>query len=312
MQVTMEGDASVVGEDVVVLPHEQGENLMFQRILLKPEQKLIEEPEQRKRVFKTRCKVEGKCCNLIIDGGSTKNLISTEVKRKLNLKCEPHPNPYRVSWLQKGQQVTVTEQCLLKFHIGDFKEKVLCDVVEMDACHILLGRPWMFDRKVFHDGRENSYEFTQNGQCYKLTPMREDGGSNNNSCNKDVNSSNNCIMLCSSKEFLKEKKQNGYCLVVVPKKVQEDEKGSSVPAEIQCMLEYFKEIVAEELPTGLPPLRSISHQIDLIPGLNFPNKAPYRMTPSESEEVNRQVQELLDRGLIRESLSPCSTNSIDA
>jgi hypothetical protein len=67
----MEGDSLVVGEDVVVLPHEQGENFMFQRILLKLEQKLIKEPEHRKRVFKTRCNVEGKSYNFIIDGGST-------------------------------------------------------------------------------------------------------------------------------------------------------------------------------------------------------------------------------------------------
>ena len=59
-------------------------------------------------MFKMKSKMQGKCCKLIIDGGSTKNLVSTEVKRKLNLKCEHH-NPYRVSWLKKGQQVTTTE-----------------------------------------------------------------------------------------------------------------------------------------------------------------------------------------------------------
>ena len=169
-----------------------------------------------------------------------KKNIFTEVKRKLNLKCEPHPNPYRVSWLQKGQQVTMTGQCLLKFHIWDFKEKVLCDVVEMDACHILLRRPWMLERKVFHDGRENSYEFVQKGQRYKLTPMRENGGSNRNNCKKYVNSSNNCNMLCSTKEFLKEQKKNVYCLSIVPMNVQEAVKGIFVLVEIQCMLEDFK------------------------------------------------------------------------
>jgi hypothetical protein len=112
-------------------------------------------------------------------------------------------------------------------------------------------------------------------------------------------------MLCLDKEFLKEKKKNGYFLAIVPKKVQEVEKGSSVPTKIECMLEDFKEIVAKELPIGLPPLCSISHQIDLIPRSNLPNKLPYRMTPSESEEVNRQLQELLDQGLICERLSPC-------
>ena len=44
---------------------------MFQRTFPKLEQKTVEEPEQRKRVFKTKCKDQGKCCNLIINGGST-------------------------------------------------------------------------------------------------------------------------------------------------------------------------------------------------------------------------------------------------
>jgi hypothetical protein len=52
-------------------------------------------------------------------------------------------------------------------------------------------------------------------------------------------------------------------------------------------------------------VRSISHQIDFIPGSSLPNKAPHRLTLAESEEINRQVHELLDQGLIRESLSPC-------
>jgi hypothetical protein len=76
------------------------------------------------------------------------------------------------------------------------------------------------------------------------------------------------------------------------------------------LLKEFKEIVADNLPTGLPPLRSISHHIDLIPESSFPNKAPYRMTLAESEEVNKQVQKLLDIGLIRESLSSCAVPTV--
>jgi hypothetical protein len=64
---------------------------------------------------------------------------------KLNLTRLNHPNPYLVSWLKMGQQVTMNEQCLLNFQIGSFQEKVLCDVIEMDVCHILLGKPWLFD-----------------------------------------------------------------------------------------------------------------------------------------------------------------------
>ncbi|XP_019240655.1 PREDICTED: uncharacterized protein LOC109220649 [Nicotiana attenuata] len=52
-------------------------------------------------------------------------------------------------------------------------------------------------------------------------------------------------------------------------------------------------------------MRSIQHQIDVVPGAPLSNKAAYRMNPTRQEELQRQVKELLDRGLIRESLSPC-------
>jgi hypothetical protein len=66
----------------------------------------------------------------------------------------------------------------------------------------------------------------------------------------------------------------------------------------------------DELPHSLPPIRSISHHIDLIPGASLPNKAVYRLTPQENEEVKRQVQDLMDKGLIQESLSPCDVPTV--
>jgi hypothetical protein len=70
-------------------------------------------------------------------------------------------------------------------------------------------------------------------------------------------------------------------------------------------LEEFANIVVDELPSSLPLIRSIIHHIDLIPGASLPKKAVYRLMPQENEEVKRQVQDLMDKGLVRESLSPC-------
>ncbi|XP_062179398.1 uncharacterized protein LOC133884007 [Phragmites australis] len=70
-------------------------------------------------------------------------------------------------------------------------------------------------------------------------------------------------------------------------------------------LEY-SDVFPKDLPAGLPPLRGIEHQIDLIPGASLPNRAPYRTNPDETKEIQRQVQELLDKGYIHESLSPCA------
>jgi hypothetical protein len=76
------------------------------------------------------------------------------------------------------------------------------------------------------------------------------------------------------------------------------------------LLETFADIVVDELPNSLPSIRRISHHIDLIPRASLPNKATYRLTPRENEEVKNQVQELLDKGLVRESLSPCAVLTV--
>ena len=51
-------------------------------------------------------------------------------------------------------------------------------------------------------------------------------------------------------------------------------------------------------------MRGIEHQIDLIPRAAFPNKPVYRTNPEETKELQRQIQELMDRGYVREIISP--------
>ena len=72
------------------------------------------------------------------------------------------------------------------------------------------------------------------------------------------------------------------------------------------LLQEFEDMFPEEIPDGLPPIRGIEHQINLIPGSPLPNKAPYRMSPEETKELQRQVDELLKKGWVHESLSPCA------
>ncbi|GKA57266.1 putative reverse transcriptase domain-containing protein [Tanacetum coccineum] len=65
----------------------------------------------------------------------------------------------------------------------------------------------------------------------------------------------------------------------------------------------FLEVFPEDLP-GLPPIHQVEFQIDLIPGATPVARAPYKLAPSEMQELSNQLQELADRCFIRLSTSP--------
>ncbi|XXG59123.1 hypothetical protein AAC387_Pa04g1260 [Persea americana] len=127
---------------------EEGESLMIYQALTIPKA-YSNEDWLRSNIFKTWCRSNGKICSLFIDSGSYEKIVSQEMARKLKLTTEAHPKPYCIAWFKKGSEVNVSKQCLVSFSIGkNYKDQVWCDVVPMDVCHILLGRPWQFDRSV--------------------------------------------------------------------------------------------------------------------------------------------------------------------
>ena len=80
-----------------------GESLLMNKVLLKPEKEVVDS-SKRKALFQTTCKVQGKCCKLVVDSGSIDNLVSTEMVEKLKLGKFKNPTPYKVSWMHKGHQ----------------------------------------------------------------------------------------------------------------------------------------------------------------------------------------------------------------
>ncbi|TYK23145.1 hypothetical protein E5676_scaffold142G001540 [Cucumis melo var. makuwa] len=174
---------------------------VIQRVLIAPKQ---ETNPQRHSLFETRCTINGKVCDVIIDS-SSENFVAKKLVTALNLKAEPHLNPYKIGWVKKGGETTISEICTIPFSIRNgYKDQIVCDVIEMDA---------------------------------------------------------------------------------------------------QQLFEEFPHLKKE--PQGLPPLRDIQHQIDLVLGASLPNLAHYRMSPHEYQILHEHIEELLEKGHIKSSLSPC-------
>ena len=130
-----------------------------------------DEEKQRENIFHTRCHVKNKICSVIIDGGSCTNVASITMVEKLGLPTIKHPRPYKLQWLNDSGEIRVNRQVLVSFRIGRYEDEVLCDMVPMHAGHLLLGRPWQFDRRVKHDGFTNKYSLVHNQRTVTLVPL---------------------------------------------------------------------------------------------------------------------------------------------
>ena len=126
---------------------------------------------QREAIFHTKYTIGEKVCSLIIDGGSCANVASQVLVDKLQLPTTSHPHPYVVEWLNQSKRLQVSRRAFLSFSIGkSYKEKLWCDVIPMDVCHLLLGRSWLFDMRVIYDGYANTYSFNKDGHKITLIP----------------------------------------------------------------------------------------------------------------------------------------------
>lgn len=124
-------------------------------------------------IFDTRMEHDGKALNVIIDNGSDMNVISEAAIEHLGLETVRHPTPYRISWVNETNLVLVKQRCLVKFSLGKkYIDEAWCDVIPMTVCHMLLGRPWLYDRRVYYDGYANTYSFKFQGKKFVLEPLQ--------------------------------------------------------------------------------------------------------------------------------------------
>ena len=85
-----------------------------------------------------------------------------------------------------------------------------------------------------------------------------------------------------------------------------NELGESLPSVVVSLLQEYEDVFPNDVPSGLPPVRGIEHQIDFMPGATIPNRPTYRSNPEETKELQRQVEELMAKGHVRESMSLCA------
>eukprot|EP00253_Pinus_taeda_P031924 PITA_31924 len=256
-----------------------------------------EDPEEEERLFHSQMWVRGSLLQFIVDSGSQKNLISVEVMKQLGLPTIAHPQPYTIGWLHQGWDICVSRQCRLPYNIKPFTDEVLCGIGPLEVRDVLLGQPYLWKRHAVYESRSRAIIITLGNQLYRIPEVAPPIA----------------ISLITTKQCSKliYKTRKFYFLTICPQGKKKMVAGTSRQGPFARQLQIDKVVEEyENIFTSLVGVRlhyQVKHSIDLTPGVPLPNGPIYQRSVLENDEIKRQIQELLLKGHIRLSSSPCGS-----
>ncbi|MCO5568294.1 hypothetical protein L7F22_021993 [Adiantum nelumboides] len=237
---------------------------------------------------------------ILFDPGSTHNFISLELATKLGVQDFEMGDAMKAYEAFINQEVSVTPLIgKLRLHIQGYVDKEDFFISPLKHEDVILGAPW-FDRlaaSIKFPERKISFKFREKDMYINA---QESGSSiplvNDQAFDKSIKSSIFAYMI-----FVKDS-LNGVDVTQV------NENGMQVDLELSNFLNQFQDVFIDDIPGELPPKRGDDdHMIELIPGSSPPNKPPYRVSQAQQEEIMKQVNELVEKGMVRPSSSPfCS------
>jgi hypothetical protein len=252
--------------------------------------------KERIELFHIRVVAKHTKIDTLFDTRSQANLISKEIVKKLKLETIPHPKPYPLGWICDNAKLQVTRRCKLRFAItAHFVDEVELDVIPLDICGIVLGSPYLYDRKAIFHHHENKYHLFKNGVEYIVrahTKKMNLSLVNVGQMKRLVNASKNFVLLMIKPKNDIENKAFQGC-------------DTKLKSDLYEVVNQYDEMFKE--PKGLPPKRGIQHEIQLQQDCPLPNIGMYRMSVMENDEIKKQIQEFLDKGVIVPSSLPCGS-----
>ncbi|KAL0294450.1 UNVERIFIED_CONTAM: Retrovirus-related Pol polyprotein from transposon [Sesamum radiatum] len=222
--------------------------------------------------------------HVLIDPGSSCSFISHDFVSRVHASIKPLGHDLCVSMPAGGVILvnTVVRSCPIVVEgVTLYADLVVINLREFD---VILGMDWLASNHALVDCQTKEVAVEVNGQT-KTVIVGE---------RKVIP---NCLISAVTAFNLIKEGCEAYLA-----SVRDVTKVSPGMSEVPIVRE-FSDVFPEELP-GLPPHREVDFEIETIPGAAPISIAPYRMAPSELKELKKQLEELLDKGFIRPSISP--------
>ncbi|KAI3704334.1 hypothetical protein L1987_74552 [Smallanthus sonchifolius] len=222
--------------------------------------------------------------SILFDTGADRSFVSLTFESRLAKQRTKLDNSYSVE-IANGKSITINSvihDCNLELNNHEFSVDLL--PMQLRIFDIIIGMDWLSK----HHAEVICYE-----KCIRIPLPSGD--------TLVIFGEKPCrglqIMSCTLAQKYLRKKYVAFLAHIVDTK-DKGKKLQDIP-----IIRDFPEVFPEDLP-GLPPPRQVEFRIDLVPGATPVAKAPYRLAPSEMQELASQLQELSSKGFIRPSHSP--------
>nr|GEW12206.1 hypothetical protein [Tanacetum cinerariifolium] len=235
----------------------------------------VPSPSKSKAVQCFKCKGKGKL--LVIRMALATDSMEDGVWLRHNIfytRCTSLGKVCDVIIDSRSCENVVSETIVKKLSLKTKKTPTAIQALMVTKGKICSGRPWQFDRRTIHDGSKNTYSFDKDGGKIVLGPSKF------NVIPRNAEFEGNYFV--SKSEFSEDFKNSEVAYALLIKEVRMNE--SVAPDILKPLLETFQSIFPDEIPEGLPPMGTVQHCLDLIPGATLPNKPAYRMNPTENKD----------------------------
>ncbi|GKA13367.1 putative reverse transcriptase domain-containing protein [Tanacetum coccineum] len=228
---------------------------------------------------------------MIFDSGADRSFVSTTFSALLDITLDTLDVSYAVE-LADGR-ISETNTILRGCTLGLLGHPFNIDLmpVELGSFNVIIGMDWLANHRAVIVCDEKIVRIPYGDEVLIVQGDRD---------GKGEKSKLSIISCTKTHKYIKR-----GCLIFLAQVTKKETKDESEDKRLEDVptVRDFPEVFPEDWP-GLPPSRQIEFQIDLVPSVAPVARAPYRLAPSELQELSTQLQELSDKGFIKSSSSP--------
>lgn len=251
--------------------------------------------KQRSRLIVLIGYIHGKEVRILVDSGAEESFLDAQFVEDTKMRSLRKLQADVVQLANGSKQDSNRYIPHAKVNIGSYRDRINLHVTALRGYDVILGKSWLQHVNPYIDWRKNTLTFQHGGMKHCLCAPKE-----------EVRVSHTCAhMLMSITELKRTIAEDSEDNIVFMCHVKQptEEAGTAV-IDLTDIKEQFKEVLPDQLPAGMPIERIKQHEIELEPGQPPPHKGLYRMATEELKELKRQLNELLEKGWIRPSVSP--------